>query len=143
MTTLTALRGPALRRFARHYLEMVVAMLAGMMLLGPLESLLLNPIGWADARERAEVDALVMATNMTVAMVAWMRYRGHGWAVSAEMAAVMYLSFVMLFPTLWLDLLSGAMMITLGHVVMFTAMVGVMLWRLGEYTGHRHAEVRA
>jgi hypothetical protein len=30
-----------------------------------------------------------MGVSMTLPMVAWMRYRGHGWAPSSEMAASM------------------------------------------------------
>jgi hypothetical protein len=44
-----------------------------------------------------------MATNMTIAMSAWMRYRGHRWAATAEMAAAMYLPFIVLLFPLWLD----------------------------------------
>jgi hypothetical protein len=48
MTTSTTLRRPALRRFVGHYLEIVVAAVAGMVVLGPVASMLLNPIGWAE-----------------------------------------------------------------------------------------------
>ena len=48
MTTPTTVHRPALRRFVGHYLEIVVAAVAGMVVLGPAESMLLNPIGWAD-----------------------------------------------------------------------------------------------
>jgi hypothetical protein len=40
MTTSTTLRRPALRRFVGHYLEIVVAAAAGMVVLGPVESIL-------------------------------------------------------------------------------------------------------
>jgi hypothetical protein len=89
MTTGTTLRRPALRRFVRHYLEIVVAAVAGMVVLGPAESMLLNPIGWAELLAHSETYVLVMATNMTVAMAAWMRFRRHGWAATAEMAVAM------------------------------------------------------
>jgi putative intracellular protease/amidase len=65
-------------RLVRHYLEMVLAMVAGMVVLGRAESVLLDPFGWAGLRGQPEIHTLVMATNMTVAMVAWMRLRGHG-----------------------------------------------------------------
>jgi hypothetical protein len=35
MTTLTTVRGQALRRFLRHYLEMIIAMAVGMVVWGP------------------------------------------------------------------------------------------------------------
>jgi hypothetical protein len=127
-------------RFARHYLEMVVAMVLGMAVLGPVESVLLDPLGWQSVRAVPELHALVMATNMTVAMVAWMRFRGHGWAATNLMAAAMYLPFVVLFPALWLGLLSVAGMFVGGHVLMLPAMAAAMLLRRDEYIGH-HREV--
>lgn len=35
---------------------------------------------------RSEAAALEMAVNMSAGMIAWMRYRGHGWAATLEMA---------------------------------------------------------
>jgi hypothetical protein len=147
MTTPRTPNRGAAWQFARHYLEMVVAMALGMVLLAPLQSALLNPLGWAAVRAIPELDALVMATNMTVAMMVWMRHRGHGWAATNEMAAAMYLPFVVLFPPLWLDLITPATMLAGGHLLMLPAMAGAMLLRLNEYTGHhkhhRHPELAA
>jgi hypothetical protein len=137
MATLTSLRGQSLRRFARHYLEMIVAMLVGMVVLGPVESLLLNPLGWADLRADPEVNPLIMATNMTVGMGLWMGYRRHSWAAIRQMAWAMYGSFVVFFPLLWLGILSDMGLMVVGHVVMPFAMLAAMLWRLDEYTGHQ------
>ena len=64
------MRGPT-GRFVMHYVEMLLAMFAGMLLLWmPLVAL-----GRPDA---TELELLGMAFTMTVPMVAWMRYRGHG-----------------------------------------------------------------
>ena len=134
MTTRTTLRRPTLRRFVRHYLEIVVATVAGMVVLGPVESMLLNPLGLADLLARFETYALVMATNMTVAMAAWMRFRRHGWAAIAEMAVAMYAPFVVLFPPLWLGVLSATGLMVLGHVLMLLAIATAMLRRRDEYT---------
>jgi hypothetical protein len=134
MTTPTTRRRPALRRLVRHYLEIVVAAVAGMMLLGPAESVLLNPLGWAELLAHPETYTLVMATNMTVAMAAWMRFRGHGWAAIAEMAVAMYAPFVVLFPPLWLGMLSATGLMVLGHVLMLLAIATAMLRRRDEYT---------
>src|SRR5262247_3048439 len=138
MNNLSALRGHALRRFIRHYIEMIVAMIGGMMILGPVESLLLDPVGWAEVRGRPEFRALIMATNMTVPMVAWMWYRRHSWVATGQMVGAMYLPFVAFFPLLWLGLLSGTGMMVAGHVLMVPAMTVAMLWRVREYTGHAH-----
>jgi hypothetical protein len=134
MTTRTTPRWPALRRFVRHYLEILVATLAGMVVLGPVESMLLNPIGWAKLLAHFETYTLVMATNMTVAMAAWMRFRRHGWAAIAEMAVAMYAPFMVLFPPLWLGVLSATGLMVLGHVLMLFAIAAAMLRRRDEYT---------
>lgn len=134
--------------FVRHYLEMVVAMVLGMVVLGPLEKLVLDAAGGSWLLDswllnRPEVVTLIMATNMTIAMVGWMRYRGHGWAANLEMAAAMYLPFIVLFPPLWLGLLSHGGLMLVGHVLMLGAMAAAMLWRPAEYAGHQHHERRA
>ena len=134
MTTRTTRRRPALRRFVRHYLEIVVAAVAGMVVLGPAESMLLNPIGWAGLLAQFETYALIMATNMAVAMAAWMRFRRHRWAAIAEMAVAMYAPFLVLFPPLWLGVLSATGLMVLGHVLMLFAIAAAMLRRRGEYT---------
>ena len=74
---------------------------------------------------------------MTVPMVAWMRYRGHGWPASAEMAASMFL------PTfgviaLALERASSSdigTLLLIEHVAMLPSMLVAMLLRRDEYTG--------
>ena len=127
-------RRPALRRFVGHYLKIVVAAVAGMVVLGPAESMLLNPIGWAEVVARFEAATLVMATNMTVAAAAWMRFRRHGWAAIAEMAVAMYAPFLVLFPPLWLGVLSASGLMALGHVLMLFTIAAAMLRRRDQYT---------
>jgi copper chaperone CopZ len=119
--------------FVRHYVEMVVAMVVGMMVLGPLVGLALPD---SEVFHRADVGALVMATNMTIGMSAWMVYRKHGWASIAEMAAAMYLPFVALLIPYWAGVLSGGAVMTLGHVLMLPLMALAMLRRRDEYSGH-------
>lgn len=142
--TMSAILNTRTGHFVRHYLEMVVAMLVGMIALGPLWSLAADALGWSAFLDLPEPMVLVMATNMTVAMSAWMRYRGHGWPATLEMAAAMYLPFLALFPPLWLGVLSPGGLMLWGHVLMLPAMAAAMLWRLPEYTGHHaHAQVTA
>ncbi|WP_410635820.1 hypothetical protein [Amycolatopsis sp. cmx-4-83] len=114
-----------LARFAGHYVEMVVAMLIGMVALAPLW-----PSAWL---ERADVEALVMATDMTVAMVLAMALRRHSWPRIAEMAAAMYLPFVALLVPYWLGALSGTALMVAGHVLMVPLMLAAMVWRRAEY----------
>ena len=113
-------RGHRVRHFVRHYLEMVVAMLAGMFLLGPLEGLV-----WPALTARPDVGVLVMATNMSIGMGAWMRFRGHSWRGIAEMSASMYLPFVVLLVPFWAGAIGEHTMMTWGHVLMLPAMAAV------------------
>ncbi|MCO1659399.1 hypothetical protein KDL28_30440 [Pseudonocardia sp. S2-4] len=126
-TTATATR-PTHRKLARflgHYVEMVAAMIIGMIVLAPLW-----PAEWV---ARDDVHAVVMATNMTVAMAAWMAVRRHRWAPIVEMCAVMYVPFLALLVPYWLGALSGSALMTAGHVIMFPLMLVAMLWRRSEY----------
>jgi hypothetical protein len=122
--------------FVRHYLEMVAAMLVGMIALGPVWSLTGKALGISEFLHQPEPMALVMATNMTVAMCAWMRYRGHSWRANVEMAASMYVPFLMLFPPLWFGLISASGLMIGGHLLMLPAMAAAMLLRPSEYSGH-------
>ena len=136
-----ATSGQKARRFAVHYLEMVVAMVAGMAILGPLEGLVLQAAGWSSVLDHAGVNAIAMATNMTVAMAGWMRFRGHTRAPIIEMCAAMYLPFLILLVPLWQDAITANTFVLGGHVLMLLGMLLAMLARLDEYTGH-HADAR-
>ena len=129
--------------FVRHYLEMVVAMVIGMVALGPLWSIAGDALGWTAVLHAPEPMALIMATNMSVAMCGWMRFRGHSWPATLEMAAAMYLPFVVLFPPMWAGLISTGAMMIVGHVLMLPAMAAAMLLRRAEYSGHHHEPVRS
>jgi hypothetical protein len=82
----------------------------------------------------AAVVALVMAFDMTVPMVWWMRHRGHDWARGAEMAGAMFVPTLFLIGLLQLGAVSGDSLIGLEHALMLPAMLVVMVWRLDEYT---------
>jgi hypothetical protein len=133
---------PAIRHFTRHYIEMVVAMFLGMVVLGMPAEAALRAIGSGSSELRADAPALAllgMAVVMTVPMVAWMRHRGHGWTPCVEMSASMFL------PTFAIVALLGAGIVTdfgtlmmLEHGVMLPSMLVAMLLRREEYTGHVH-----
>lgn len=119
------------RRLLWHLAEMALAMVAGMVLLGPLWEMAGTALGVAGALARPEVAALVMATNMTVGMTVWMRYRAHHWRGVGEMAAAMYVPFLLLLVPFWAGLLDGDAVLLGGHLLMVPAMVLVVL-------RHRH-----
>ncbi|GAA4564991.1 hypothetical protein [Planotetraspora kaengkrachanensis] len=122
-------------RFIRHYIEMIIAMFAGMILLGMLR----HAAGLGFSHERdPELAYLLMAFDMSVGMAAWMRFRGHGWAPTLEMCGAMFAPALPLFPLLWLDIVDGESLMVLAHVAMFPLMLVAMLWRRDEYTGHVH-----
>lgn len=130
--TFTAVRHrhPALTgAFVRHLVEMLAAMVIGMLVLGPLWRL---P---ADFAARADVSALVMATDMAVAMAVWMWHRGHTTVAVVEMTAAMYASLLVPLIPWWAGALPGDAALLGGHLLMLPAMVTAMLRRSGEYTG--------
>ena len=139
MSTLVVKPASGTRRFIRHYLEMVVAMFAGMLVLGVPAGLVLEAFGVTDLHGDAPAASLfLMAVTMTVPMVAWMRYRGHGWAPCNEMAASMFLPTFAVIGLLWSGALTdfGALMM-LEHLVMLPSMLVAMLLRREEYS-HAH-----
>ncbi len=136
------------RNFIRHYAEMVAAMFLGMAVLALPAEGALRAIGSSTSALEADAPALAllgMAAMMTAPMVGWMRYRGHAWRPSSEMAASMFL------PTFAAIALMGASVIqdfgtlmAIEHVAMFPSMLAAMLLRPSEYTGgHEHHAAQA
>ena len=127
---------PQTKPLVRHYIEMVVAMFLGMAVLG-------LPVDWAMDRLGADSNEfmfLEMATTMTIPMVAWMMYRGHGWRANAEMSAAMFVPTFAVIGLLSAELLTDVGVLMLGeHVAMLAAMAGVMIARPAAYACHHHA----
>jgi hypothetical protein len=136
-------RWPRTRTFLRHLLEMTVAMVLGMVVLGMAFRQLhiaLFGTGFDDAwHQHTELAVFAMAFNMTLPMVAWMHHRGHSWGRGGEMAAAMFLPAFGLLVVLWLGALSAHVVLPLQMVLMLPSMVLVMLYRVDEYAGHAHA----
>ena len=132
---------PSLKHFLRHYAEMVLAMFLGMAVLG-------FPVDWVMDRLGADSDAwmfVAMATTMTVPMVGWMIYRGHGWRANTEMSASMFIPAFAVVAALTTGVLTDVgVLMAVEHVVMLLAMAGVMVLRPDEYIHHHnHAQVAA
>jgi hypothetical protein len=127
--------------FIRHYIEMVVVMFAGMIVLGLPGEAALNSLGSGTAELRNDAPALVflgMAATMTAPMVAWMRYRGHRWQPTLEMAASMIVPTLVAIALLAADVLNFGALMGLEHVAMLLGMLVAMLFRPDEYAGHAH-----
>jgi uncharacterized membrane protein YfcA len=119
--------------FWRHLLEMLGAMLIGM-IAGAAVFLSIVQVTWEEALIQYPVQALlVMAVSMTVPMVAWMRYRHHEWRSSVEMGAAMALPVIPFICLVLFDVTKGAVC-SLYCAATILAMLGVMLYRREEYS---------
>jgi hypothetical protein len=130
---------PALtRHFARHYVEMVVVMLAGMGLLAVPARLVTNAVLPAISADDPTLMLARMAATMTLPMIPWMRWRGHGWQPCLEMAAAMIVPAMAVIALLEAGIVEVVwLLMTLEHVAMLGAMFAVMIVRPEEYS-HPH-----
>jgi hypothetical protein len=132
------MRSALTRHFARHYVEMVVVMFVGM-------GLLALPAQWATDLALPGVDGddttlmlARMGATMTLPMIPWMRWRGHGWQPSLEMVAAMIAPAIGVIALVEAGVVAGVgLAMTIEHVVMFIAMFVVMIARPDEYS-HPH-----
>ena len=132
------------RHFVRHFAEMFLAMMVGMMALGALDSVILSAAGSSVQHVRnsaPEVFALVMALNMTIGMTVWMRYRGHSWAMCAEMGGAMFVPAVLAIVLFWCAVIHGESIARVEMAAMLPAMIAVMLLRRSEYSQPVHSQV--
>lgn len=125
-------RGARNFHFLRHLVEMTLAMMVGMV---ASAAVFLATVGMTvdeALRRHAALFVLAQAFGMTVAMVVWMRHRGHGRRSCSEMAAAMVVPALVLIALRMLDVISGPIC---GVYCMSTlaAMVLVMLSRPSEY----------
>lgn len=125
-------RGARNFHFLRHLVEMTLAMMVGMV---ASAAVFLATVGLTvdeALRRHAALFVLAQAFGMTVAMVVWMRHRGHGRRTCSEMAAAMVVPALVLIALRTLDVISGPIC---GVYCMSTlaAMVLVMLSRPSEY----------
>jgi hypothetical protein len=123
-------------RFTRHLLEMVLAMLAGMAVLGVAILALGEPPGYSNLLVRYGL----MGAFMAAPMVAWMRHTGHSWSHGGEMTAAMLSPmFALVLPVeLGVVGLSGHALMMLSHVAMIGGMVALMVYRWDRYAHGAH-----
>ena len=125
-------------RFARHLLEMVLAMIVGMAVLSVAIWALGEPPGYANLLVRYGM----MGAFMAAPMVAWIFYRGHSWRDGGEMTAAMLVP--MLIPVALVELgvavpgISEGSLIMLSHMAMIGGMVALMLCRFDRYAHGSH-----
>jgi hypothetical protein len=122
------------RAFARHFGEMVLAMLLGMLVLGGLAELGFALADSSLSDQPGGTQVMLMGFNMTVPMVLWMRHRGHAAARNVEMALSMIVPSVAAAALAWAGALGAGAALGIQHAVMIPAMLGVMLWRYQDYS---------
>lgn len=123
-----------LSHFWRHFLEMVGAMVVGMIATGAIFIFIVGLKSWDAVTIQYPIQALVaMAVGMTAPMVAWMLYRGMGRRNSVEMAAAMVLPVIPFLCLVWFGVTKSAQ--CGGYcAVMVVAMLGLMRYRRSEYS---------
>ncbi len=129
-------RGRQTLRFLRHFGEMLLAMLLGMVVFDAVNGAILIPMGFTYLSGSPQVSALAMAVAMTVPMVAWMRIRKHAWRLNAEMVGAMIVPTLVLIDVCALGLLPRTSLMLGTHLLMVPAMLAVMLYRWRDYTCH-------
>lgn len=122
--------------FVGHYVEMVLAMLVGMLVLT-----LPWMVIWPGLSDQPVLGTAVMVANMTVGMAAWMSLRRHGTRMIVEMSAAMVAPFVVLLVPLAAGAITADALSAAGHGLMFITMLAAMLLRRDHYT--RRNGVRA
>ena len=135
MTVVRTLSNRPAAHFARQYAEMLGAMVVGMVALGMPADMALSGLGVKLADDAPAALLLGMGITMTVPMVAWTRYRGHGWSASNEMAASMMIPTVGVIALLAVGLVEDlGTLLLIEHVAMLSSMLAVMLRRRDEYS---------
>jgi hypothetical protein len=95
--------------FWRHFLQMLIVMMLGMMAAGAIFVAIVGLKTWDEVTTQYATPALlVMAAGMTVPMVVWMVYRGMGWRNSLEMAGAMVIPVIPFLCLVWFDVTKSA-----------------------------------
>ena len=128
--------------FAKHYVEMVLVMFAGMFVLGGALVLIAGQLGFAYGDIKADAPGAYIAAmglTMTAPMVWWMAWRGHSRGANGAMAAAMILPTVACLVLLAVGAVTGlGGLMAIEHSAMFPLMLVSMLLYAGEYTAHSH-----
>jgi hypothetical protein len=121
--------------FWQHFLEMFAAMWIGMAAGRPV---FLAITGLSSTSQASRLypaqSVLSMGLSMTVPMVAWMLFRGHGWRNSAEMAAAMLVPAIPFIILCSLHVLGGGPANGVYMMLSTLAMIGLMVYRRDVYS---------
>jgi hypothetical protein len=94
-------------------------------------------IGFPDLIGRfPEFSLLAIGINLALPMAGWMRFRGHEWRPTLEMASTSIILAILLIGAAWLGFLSKSSMLEWLRSLACPVMLAPMLFRLDLYTGH-------
>ena len=120
--------------FWRHFLQMLAAMVVGMIATGAIFLSVVGLKTWDQVTLQYPTQALLaMAAGMTIPMVAWMLFRGMGRRNSYEMAAAMVLPVVPFLCFVWFHVTNSAQCGAYCAVTI-VAMLGLMFYRRDVYS---------
>jgi hypothetical protein len=126
--------------FIWHFLEMCLTMCIGGIALNVLFFLGAAKIGYPNLLERfPEFSLLAIGVNLAIPMTAWMRFRGHEWRPTLEMASTSIILPILLIGAAWLGIIPESSRLEWLTGLACAVMVIPMLLRLDVYTGHHHA----
>jgi hypothetical protein len=124
--------------FVRHFGVMVALMYAGMFVLDPVYEMAVALAGVDDPWGRLPVlSNIIMACNMSVPMVLYMRFRRHAWRAIVGMSAAMLLPAALTMGPYLLGIMRAGAMMSFSHAMMIPLMAVAMMLRFREYAGHK------
>lgn len=128
-------------RFILHFIQMCLVMCAGGVALSLLFFGAAALLGYTNLDQRApELTVLVIAINLSLPMLVWMRYMGMGWRPTLEMSGSTMVAGLLLITAYSAGLVARAGLIPLQTgLLACPLMLVVMLFRYRLYSGaHTH-----
>ena len=123
--------------FIWHLLEMCLAMCIGGIPLIILFFVGAAKIGYPDLFQQSpELSVLVVGFILSLPMTAWMRFRGHEWRPTLEMASTTIILAILLVGLGWLGILARDSLFEWLTRFACPIMIIPMLFRLEMYTGN-------
>jgi hypothetical protein len=116
-------------RLVGHFLEALLAMLAGRLVLGAVLHMATG--GFLDSHPG--IDAFAMAAVMAVGVADWMRFRGYDAAAVGELIGAAFAPAVLLIGPYLLGLFSGDALLAAMYVLMAVFVAAAMLRRRDDY----------
>ena len=134
--------GPAARvfrpigRFALHLAEMCMVMCGGALVLSALFFGAAAALGYDDLpRTAPELSVSIIAVNLSLPMLLWMRFRGMDWKPTLEMSGSTLAVGLLLIAAYWTDVLARDSLVEIQTSLACPVMIVVMLLRFRLYAG--------